>query len=287
MIKVYQGSCLDILPTLEESSIHTCVTSPPYFGLRDYGMADQVGQEDSPQAYITKMVEVFEQVRRVLRDDGTCWVNLGDSFAAYRSGDVPPPSLGGKDERKRIESGVAKSRMASSFVGSSIKHKDLIGIPWRFAFAMQDAGWYLRQDIIWAKPNGMPESIKDRCTRAHEYIFMFTKKPQYYYDYEAILEDALEGGKKNKRTVWTVNPSSYGAAHFATYPPDLILPCIQAGCPEGGWVLDPFLGSGTTALAAAISGRSCVGVELNPRYVDIARERLTASLGLFDEIQYL
>ena len=256
--KIINGNCLDILPTLEEQSVHTCITSPPYWGLRDYGEDDQLGLESTPEEYVANMVQVFGEVKRVLRDDGTLWLNLGDSYG---------------------------------------KEKQLTGIPWRVALALQANGWILRQDIIWHKPNPMPESVTDRCTKAHEYIFLLSKNKKYYYDHEAIKENAKSkfngGGNKgrigaegwightenldmtrNKRSVWTVNTKPYKGAHFATFPPDLIEPCILAGCPKGGIVLDPFAGAGTTGLVAKRFGCGLVGVELNPEYAEMARTRI-------------
>ena len=327
-IKILQGSCLETLSSLEEKSVNTCVTSPPYWGLRDYGTGewqggdpdcphmrttkiskdtstghkgmseqgnvvgdaiyksecpkcgavrkdDQLGLEETPDKFVENLVNVFREVRRVLRDDGTVWLNIGDSYSS---------------EPK--------------------KPKDLVGIPWRVAFALQADGWYLRQDIIWHKPNPMPESVQDRCTKDHEYIFLLSKSPKYYYDNEAIKEETLTQDNqnrdrdttklnntpgrtkmaglktnnyetKNKRSVWSVSPIPYKEAHFATYPPELIKPCILAGCPEGGTVLDPFGGSGTTAQVASNLNRNAILCELNPEYVDIAKGRLHDSLGMF------
>ncbi len=264
---IHTGNCLDILPTLPAQSVHCVVTSPPYWRLRDYGHADQIGQERTPHKYVEKMVAVFREVRRVLRDDGTVWLNLGDTYGSK---------------------------------------KQLVGTPWRVAFALQDDGWYLRQDIIWHKPNPMPESVTDRCTKAHEYVFLLTKQPRYYYDAEAVKEEnsptskmggvyandskqtqcgnghsgiAAEGkiniwAGRNRRSVWTVTTSPYKGAHFATMPPKLVEPCVLAGCPVGGVVLDPFAGSGTTGAVAVGHGRNFVGIELNPAYVALAEERI-------------
>ena len=282
-IKILQGSCLETLSSLEEKSVNTCVTSPPYWGLRDYGNGDQLGQEETPEKFVENLVNVFREVRRVLRDDGTVWLNLGDSYS----------------------SGVTRPKPSNG-----IKEKDLIGIPWRVAFALQADGWYLRQDIIWHKPNPMPESVTDRCTKAHEYIFLLSKSPKYYYDNEAIKEETLTQDNqnrdrdttklnntpgrtkmaglktnnyetRNKRSVWTVTTKPYQEAHFATYPHDLIIPCITAGCPEGGTVLDPFGGSGTTAQVSNNLNRNAILCELNPEYVEIAKGRLHESLGMF------
>lgn len=275
MNRIFQGDALDSLKTLPEQCVQTCITSPPYFGLRDYGVKGQIGLEETPEAYVQKLVELFREVRRVLRDDGTLWLNLGDSYASFRDGKATPDTTRGTSTGTLVPKGSAKNRMASTFAGTSIKHKDLIGIPWRVAFALQADGWYLRQDIIWSKPNPMPESVKDRCTKAHEYIFLLSKAPQYYFDHKAVEELSVDGsGMRKRRSVWTVNTKPYKGAHFATFPFDLIEPCILAGAPKGGVVLDPFLGSGTTAAVAAINGREYVGIELNPAYVKLAEERI-------------
>lgn len=309
------GNCLDILPTLPEQSIDCCVTSPPYWGLRDYGMEDQLGLDLSPEKYIENMVQVFREVWRVLKDDGTLWLNLGDSYANNGTGGH------GATGRK---------------VPDGLKIKDLVGIPWRVALALQADGWYLRSDIIWSKPNPMPESVTDRPTKSHEYIFLLSKSAKYYYDHQAIREQAehssikrweqdienqkgservpgkangnmkaVGGPKKdkqrgysrrhagfndrwdkmttaeqcslgrNKRSVWNIATMPYKGAHFATFPPKLIEPCILAGCPEGGTVLDPFGGSGTTAMVAVKHRRKAVLIELNPEYEKLQDKRTT------------
>ena len=269
---ILTGDCLTTLALLSGDSANCCVTSPPYYNLRNYDNDNQIGMESSPEEYIDNLVKVFREVKRVLKDDGTLWLNLGDTYR---------------------------------------RDKNLLGIPWRVAFALQQDGWYLRQDIIWHKPNPIPESVKDRCTKAHEYIFLFSKSPRYYYDYKAIREDSTNpeetarrmklpimtgkkhesggfsvkgtkhtpgikpfDGKKNKRSVWTVNVKSYREAHFATYPPNLIQPCILAGCPERGVVLDPFAGAGTTGLVALSNNRKAMLCELNEDYVEIIKRRL-------------
>ena len=303
--------CREAMRNMSDQSVHTIVTSPPYFGLRDYGVDGQLGLEPTPDDFIAALVEVFRSVRRVLRDDGTVWLNLGDSYASYRDGKATPDTTRGDSDGTLVPKGKAKNRSASTFVGSSIKHKDLIGIPWRVALALQADGWYLRQDIIWHKPNPMPESVKDRCTKAHEYIFLLTKKPKYYFDHEAVKEPVAESTKqrlaqptldrqqgsdrvpgktngnmkavgdgetRNRRSVWAVTTKPFKGAHFATFPPDLIEPCILAGCPEGGTVFDPFGGSGTTALVALKHGRNAVLSELNPEYVKLAQTRIEESL---------
>jgi DNA modification methylase len=274
-VNLVLGDCRNVLPTLPAGSVHCCVTSPPYFGLRDYGHEAQIGLEETPDAFVAKLVEVFREVKRVLRDDGTLWLNLGDSYA--RAGGWS--NNNGLDGVSRAEGTRAASNMTggggkSQKLASGLKSKDLIGIPWRVAFALQADGWYLRQDIIWHKPNPMPESARDRCTKAHEYIFLLSKGARYHFDSEAIKEPATKGATRNRRSVWTVTPKPYKGAHFATFPPDLIEPCILAGCPAGGTVLDPFMGSGTTAAVSLQHGRQFVGVELNPEYLELARRRV-------------
>lgn len=358
---ILPGDCQQVLSRLPANFIHCCVTSPPYYGLRDYGVSGQVGLEQSPEEYLEKMVAIFGEVRRVLRDDGTCWLNLGDSYGwSPKKGGSGTPN--GRNLAKMGYTGAKP-------ISVSLKEKDLIGIPWRVAFALQADGWYLRQDIIWHKTNPMPESVRDRCTKSHEYIFLLAKSKKYWYDHEAIKEPAAyppgtrknvkKGGfnskyagdvtrkgdesfranrsKRNKRDVWTISTKPYKGAHFAVFPPDLIRPCILAGCPpracaacgkgykrvlnekrdrsrprareehaahanatpQGGYrgtlttttlgwepqcdcdagvtegvVLDPFGGSGTTALTAKEEGRSSLLVELNPEYIKLANKRL-------------
>lgn len=295
--RIIQGDCREALKQIDAGSVHTCVTSPPYFGLRDYGGGEgEIGSEQEVEEYVNAMVDVFREVRRCLRDDGTLWLNLGDSYMAQKNVAPPPQTIGGQRDMPTFIPGNRREQ-------KGLKHKDLIGIPWRVAFALQADGWWLRQDIIWHKPNPMPESVTDRCTKAHEYIFLLSKKSHYYFDNEAIKEDAKwerwgnqtvikeqQGtaswigsktkeelaamGKKNKRSVWTVNTKGYKGAHFAVYPKKLIEPCILAGCPEGGTVLDPFTGSGTTAVVALENNRKFVGTELNPEYIKIAENRI-------------
>lgn len=330
--RIIEGDCIEGMRRLKDKSVNCVVTSPPYFGLRDYGHDEQIGLEASPEEFVAKLVEVFREVRRVLRDDGTVWLNLGDSYAN-----------GGRTKRdaddKLLERGM------NTRPNDGAKPKDLLGIPWRVAFALQADGWYLRQDIIWHKPNPMPESVRDRCTKAHEYIFLLSKSQKYYFDSGAMQEPAVgglagntrptKGGRayengalehrtaaglhkwaerqrskrdsfkrdgskreqtipgqsagthrpdrkeseydvetRNKRSVWTVATRPYKGAHFATFPPDLIRPCILAGCPEDGTVLDPFGGSGTTALVALEEGRKAVLCELNPDYITLTHKRL-------------
>lgn len=301
MINVIEGDCIERLKAMPEKLVNTCVTSPPYFGLRDYGHDGQIGLEPTPDEYVTKMVDVFREVRRVLRDDGTLWLNLGDSYA--RQGGKVSEQPRHWDGRKRDAGAMHATRHVDNMPG--FKPKDLIGIPWRVAFALQADGWYLRQDIIWHKPNPMPESVRDRCTKAHEYIFLLSKSERYYFDSEAMKEEGtgrIPGNKKaqkidasrndggtlgifaaqqkpqltrNRRSVWTVTTKPFKGAHFATFPPDLIEPCILAGCPKDGTVLDPFGGSGTTGIVAKKHGRKAVLIELNPTYAEMARQRIS------------
>lgn len=300
MNKIITGNAIEVLKELPDCTADCCITSPPYLGLRDYGVNGQIGLEKSVEAYINRLTDIFREVRRVLKSDGTLWLNIGDSYAT------------------------------SNYEYDNCKKKDLIGIPWILAFALRNDGWYLRQDIIWEKPNAMPESVKDRCTKSHEYIFLFSKQSKYYFDYEAIKEPAVgfnnivpvgskgtlrpngrlrkgnsrtfrgggvytKGqsfnnsaeitreshgncenitGLRNKRSVWTVATQGYKEAHFATFPEKLIEPCVLAGSREGGIVLDPFLGSGTTAVVSKKYNRGFIGIELNPEYAEMAKRRL-------------
>lgn len=316
--RVVEGDARAVLLNLPAQSVQCCVTSPPYFGLRDYGHDGQIGLEPTPEEFVTALVEVFREVRRVLRDDGTVWLNLGDSYVANGRYDA---AYEGKRERAAMNGGgreLAKvgeaPRKGIRGVGG-VKPKDLIGIPWMVAFALRADGWYLRSDIIWSKPNPMPESVTDRPTKAHEYLFLLSKGPRYFYDADAVREsqspgsverwgteprridngahyqrhafsdEEMRGGSgegnfgmnlagRNKRSVWTVATQPYAGAHFATFPPKLIEPCVLAGCPEGGTVLDPFAGAGTTGVVALRHDRSFVGVELNPEYAELARNRI-------------
>lgn len=386
---LYQGDALTVLRTLPDASVHCCVTSPPYWGLRDYGTATweggdaacdhkmpksrkggesekqnsnrgswgtrewticckcgarridaQLGLEPTPELYVEHLVAVFREVKRVLRDDGTLWLNLGDSYASIgRSGRKESPGVGAKQEMGKVARDLVwhagdGSKFQWTLPGGQ-KPKDLVGIPWRVAFALQADGWWLRQDIIWAKPNPMPESVRDRCTKAHEYVFLLTKSARYYYDAEAAAEPvadstlerlgqatletqvgsfripgktngpmkavpprfggnkygdnpseeyrtksgneyALTTGKRNRRSVWTVATQPYSGAHFATMPSKLVEPCVLAGCPAGGTVLDPFAGSGTTGAVAKEWGREFIGIELNAAYIALAEERIDA-----------
>lgn len=375
-VRILNGDCRDVLKTLPDESAHCVVTSPPYFGLRDYGVAGQIGLEPSPEEFVAELVDVFREVRRVLRDDGTLWLNLGDSYAGSGRGGNPTAdtstlqgSLASQEasrvKRGRNEIGATARHAAVTQRGSrlpaglhenarlagnigrawvppplGLKQKDLIGTPWMVAFALRAAGWYLRQDIIWSKPNPMPESVRDRCTKAHEYLFLLSRSERYHYDQDAILEPcspttharlaqdvqaqigrerAHAGGKtngtmkavgrkmaaagsgiknndsmdaalaimpdkRNRRSVWTINTEGYSEAHFATFPPALIEPCILAGCPKGGTVLDPFGGAGTTGLVADRLGRNAILIELNPEYAAMAERRIKGDAPLFAEV---
>jgi len=304
--KIYFGDCLEVLNSFPDESVNCCVTSPPYYGLRDYGVNGQIGLEETPELYVQKLVRVFGEVKRILREDGTLWLNLGDSY--YNSN----PGTGGACKLK----GAGKAMTEARYTGITrtmpdyLKPKDLIGIPWMVAFALRANGWYLRQDIIWAKPNPMPESVTDRCTKAHEYIFLLSKNRKYYFDSNSIKEESktFDNGirdrdnsklnntpgrsrmaglktnqyeKANKRSVWTINTMPNSEAHFATFPELLISDCIKAGCPEDGVVLDPFIGAGTTGLVAKKLERNYIGIELNPEYIKIAERRIFNEIGLF------
>ena len=322
--RLLTGDALAVLRTLPDGLARCCVTSPPYFGLRDYGMDGQLGLEPTPDAYVARMVEVFREVRRVLSDDGTLWLNVGDSYAAMRSYQVPSTKGGAKHS-------PAQGKLGASVVPDGLKGKDLVGIPWRLAFALQSDGWYLRSDVIWAKNNPMPESVTDRPTKAHEYVFLLSKQARYYYDAAAIAEPVTEsttarlaqdvdhqrgsdrvpgktngrmkavpprfGGSKygdadtpesrtksgkpyiatatrNARTVWTIATRGYAGAHFATMPPELAQRCVLAGSAPGDTVLDPFGGSGTTAMVAVGAGRDAIHIDLNPAYYALAVDRI-------------
>lgn len=303
MNRIEFGDCRETMRKWAAAGIkaQTCVTSPPYYGLRDYGHEGQIGLEETPEEYIKAMVEVFRCVWDVLEDDGTLWLNIGDSYAG---------SGKGRNADGTHQEGGKQGTNKGSIVGllaktetPNCKPKDLIGIPWMLAFALRADGWYLRQDIIWHKPNPMPESVQDRCTKAHEYIFLMSKSQKYHYDHESIKDPVKQDwgtrdrtdGKyhnegsglqphsgleksyemANKRSVWTVNTKPYAGAHFAVFPSDLIEPCILAGAPAGGIVLDPFMGSGTTAQVAQNLGRQYLGCELNPEYEVLQNKRLS------------
>ena len=310
------GDCRVTLPTLPERSVRCCVTSPPYWGLRDYGHGDQIGLESTPDAYVAEMVAVFREVRRVLTDDGTLWLNLGDSYSSMRDSKATPDTLRGDSDGTAVVG--AMNRNPAALRAAGLKHKDLVGIPWRVAFALQADGWYLRSDIIWHKPNSMPESVTDCPTKAHEYVFLLAKSARYYYDAKAIEEESktprnsadgfgTEGKKskgiaflrtqragskhddvektgRNRRTVWTIATSPYKGAHFATMPPALAEPCILAGSAKGDTILDPFGGAGTTGLVADRLGRDAILCELNPTYAGLAFHRVANDSPLFSEV---
>ncbi len=320
-MSIQVGDCRELLAKMPALSVDCVVTSPPYFGLRDYGCDGQMGLEATPEDFVAGMVAVFREVRRVLRDEGTLWLNIGDSYAGSW-GAQSRGNTTGEDKVTTTGTSMLSARQIDAhpkgtLTGSlkntpGIKAKDLIGIPWLLAFALRADGWYLRQDIIWSKPNPMPEPVRDRCTKAHEYIFLFSKSARYHFDQAAIAEasesergpgnqrpyevpgertgaNANKGGSihkigprqtRNKRSVWAVTTKPFAEAHFATFPPDLIEPCILAGSPKGGVVLDPFAGAGTTGLVAERHGRDSVLLELNPEYAEIARRRIRADLGI-------
>jgi len=272
-IKILQGNCIDKIKELEDNSIDCVVSSPPYFGLRDYGVDGQFGLEKTFEDYLANTVKVFETFKPKLKDTATIWWNVGDSYSSGKRTSTTNQSLrGGKDY------GVTRTP-----VQNGIKEKDLLMIPNRVAIALQSAGWYIRSEIIWHKPNPMPESVRDRPTSCHEKIWLITKNKKYYYDTDAIKEQCKnDTGLKNKRNVWTVTTKPFKGAHFATFPKDLIEPCIKAGCPENGTVLDPFGGSGTTGVVAASNNRNAVLIELNSEYIKIAEDRIEKELGLFN-----
>ena len=299
------GDCRETLNQFDEKA-RVCVTSPPYYGLRDYGGEDnQIGQEQTPEEYVEEMVKVFRLVRDNLTDDGTLWLNIGDSYYNYRKdGCIPKQTF----SNSRQDLPITTPRRSNKLEG--LKEKDLIGIPWMLAFALRADGWYLRQDIIWHKPNPMPESVKDRCTKSHEYIFLLSKNKNYYYDNEAIKEPAKDWGtrdrskgkyhnkgtglqphsgltksypKKNKRSVWSITNKPYKGSHFATFPPDLIEPCILAGSQQNDIILDPFMGSGTTAMVAKNLGRYYIGCELHEDYGNLIKNRIGEVRGTLEE----
>jgi len=304
---VLLGDALEQLQKLNAESIQTCITSPPYYNLRDYGTLGQIGMEATPAEYINKLVTIFREVRRVLRADGTLWINIGDSYAT-RSGNQPPTNT-------RNSIGHTEKKVPCGF-----KYKDLMGIPWMLAFALRTDGWYLRQDIIWHKTNAMPESVRDRCTKSHEYIFLLSKSPRYYFDTAAISEPCgtkgnartFRGGgdytgnrafkngihvereshgntvnntgRRNKRSVWSIATAQFKYAHHATFPEKLAEPCILAGCPEGGTILDPFAGSGTTGIVAKRLRRNFIGIEINLEYWKMAVNRIAGTVPQFEQI---
>jgi site-specific DNA-methyltransferase (cytosine-N4-specific) len=267
--KILVGDVRQQLASIADGSVQCCVTSPPYWGLRDYGVDGQIGLEQTPEAYVAEMVGVFREVWRVMADDGVLWLNLGDSYngSGGAGGDY---GVGGLKEGQPKYPGRKVE---------TLKPKDLVGIPWRVAFALQADGWWLRQDIIWAKPNPMPESVADRCTKAHEYLFMLTKSARYYFDNVAIAEPT-----RNKRSVWTITTKPFKGAHFAVMPEALVEPCVLASSRPNDLVLDPFTGSGTVGVVALKHGRNFIGTELNPEYAEIARNRVESSQPMFNNV---
>lgn len=302
---IYNMDCLQGLRQMEPDSVDCCITSPPYYRLRDYGVEGQIGLEDTPEEYIARIVEIFKEVLRVLKPDGTCWLVIGDTYNGYK----------GNANQKNAESMYAGHRHQPTrepnhgLEDKSLKNKDLIGIPWMLAFALRSIGFYLRQDIVWHKPNPMPESVRDRCTKSHEYIFLLTKSARYFFDADAIKEKArkdnmahmvhhrrIENGTyrkkysdymitpsdmRNKRDVWKVPVRPSKDAHFATFPPTLIRDCVLAGCPKGGVILDPFIGTGTTAAVALEYGRRYIGFELNADYMEIIKKKIQVTPNIF------
>ena len=263
-LRIVQGDSRSALADFPDDFFQCCITSPPYWGLRDYGIAGQIGAENDPKDYISDLVAIFREVRRTLREDGSLWLNIGDS---YTSGD--------RRWRAPDKKNAGRSMSYRPPTPEGLKPKDLIGIPWRLALALQADGWYLRSDIIWNKPNCQPESVKDRPTRAHEYVFLMSKSESYHYDFEVIKEPSVNGNEpKNRRTVWNINTNGFHGAHFAVFPPELVRMCLLAGSKPGSVILDPFFGTGTVGLVCREYGRSCVGIELNAEFVKMALNRI-------------
>ena len=309
---IFNQDCFEGIKNLPDNSIDCCITSPPYYGLRDYGHDAQIGLEKTPEEFVAKLLTLFTEVKRVLKPEGTLWLNMGDSFASGKSRySTKPNTLESKENGAAKYGKTMKGERPDFYYHPFIKDKDLIGVPWMLAFALRNSGWYLRMDIIWNKPNPMPESVQDRPTKSHEYIFLMSKSAKYYYDADAIKTEmncnehdkrSRKGRKRfptelingirgntpdkiyewaNKRSVWTVNTKPYAKAHFATFPELLIEDCVKAGCPKDGIILDPFMGAGTTALVALKLGRKFTGFEVNEEYLSIANERLHDEIGLF------
>lgn len=263
---IFEGDALHALSRLPSESVQCVVTSPPYWGLRDYGIDGQIGLEETLSQFLNRLIAVFSEVKRVLKNDGVLWLNIGDGYTS-----------GNRGYRAPDKKNPARAMTVRPNTPEGLKRKDLLGIPWRLAFALQEDGWYLRSDIVWHKPNAMPESVKDRPTRAHEYLFMFSKSERYFYDREAVKEPGLNGGLRNRRSVWNINTQAFPGAHFATFPSDLIEPCILASSRPGDYALDPFFGSGTVGVVCLENQRHYVGIELHPDYVAMAAERLSAT----------
>lgn len=264
--EIIVGDARQALKEFPDNHFQSVVTSPPYWGLRDYGIDGQIGAENSVEAYIEDLVRLFREVRRTLSEDGTLWLNIGDSYTS-----------GGRTWRDTDDKNKGRAMNYRPPTPEGLKPKDLIGVPWKLAFALQADGWYLRTDIVWNKPNCQPESVKDRPTRSHEYIFLFSKSEKYHYDWQAIMEPALDRAQKskNRRSVWNINTEPYPGSHFAVYPKALVRLCVAAGSKQGSRVLDPFFGSGTTGVVCNELGRDCVGIELKAEYAELARERLS------------
>jgi site-specific DNA-methyltransferase (cytosine-N4-specific) len=271
---IYHGDALNILEMLPSGICQTSVTSPPYWGLRDYEASGQIGSEENVNDYIQKLVQIFHELRRVLMDNGTFWLNLGDCYTS-----------GGRTWRAPDKKNPARAMSYRTPTPIGLKPKDLVGVPWRVAMALQADGWYLRSEIIWNKPNGLPESVKDRPTRSHETIFLFSKNVDYYYNYEAIREKGVNGLLRNKRSVWSIKTEPYKGAHFATFPPRLIEPCILAGSKREDFIIDPFLGSGTTAYVSNLYDRNFLGIELKADYIELTKKRLIEKGMSFDVIE--
>ncbi|WP_250655636.1 DNA-methyltransferase [Alkalimarinus coralli] len=264
-ISIEIGDSRQVLSEFPDECFQSCITSPPYWGLRDYGVEGQIGAENTVDKYIEDLVLVFREVRRTLKDNGTLWLNIGDSYTS-----------GGRTWRDADKKNAARGMSYRAPTPEGLKPKDLIGVPWKIAFALQADGWYLRSDIVWYKPNCQPESVKDRPTRSHEYIFLFSKNEKYHYDHIAIKEPTADGKRlRNKRTVWSINTEPFKEAHFAVFPPELVEQCMLASSDAGDTVLDPFLGSGTVSQVAIELNRKCVGVELNREYAEIAKKRIS------------
>jgi len=258
------GEALSVLRSLPSDVAQSCITSPPYWGLRDYGVPGQIGIEPALAEYLASLRAIFQEVRRVLRPDGTLWLNVGDSYTSGNRGWRAPDRRNG-----------ARAMKGRPPTPPGLKDKELVGVPWRLAFALQRQGWHLRADIIWAKPNAQPESVKDRPTQSHEYLFLFTKNKDYYYDYQSVMEPRNGGaGLRNRRSVWSINTEPYPGAHFATFPTELVRLCVLAGSRPSDLVIDPFFGAGTVGLVCHELGRKCLGIELNPKYASLARARL-------------
>ena len=267
-VQIISGDVRDKLRDIPDNTFHTCITSPPYWGMRDYGHENQIGAEDTLPEYVTNLVSCFRDVRRVLREDGTFWLNIGNTYTS-----------GGRAWRDKDAKNKGRAMSYRPDTPEGLKPKDLIGVAWMVAMALQLDGWYLRSDIIWHKPNCQPESVKDRVTVSHEYLFMFSKSENYYFDQDAIKETTADGrAKKNKRTIWSINTEPCKEAHFAVFPRSLVRPCILAGSPKDGLVLDPFFGSGTVGVVSIETGRKCVGVEAKTEYIEIAKSRINAAI---------